>query len=484
MANHFIDNFLKNLNTSETAAVTRYLKNNISNAEESKTFEVFRKLTSGEEIRYENKTALNKLKSRIFEKSLDALMMDEQYLSATFCEFDYKLLELKKKLVKVRILQLSVTQSKTDLIYHLVNEIIEEAKKYEIYTIINEALLIKKHMIAGRSNATEIQQVDNEIAFYKSCEIAAYEVVDCYNILIRNEGLNSQLTEKEIINHISNSIRKMEKDLSYTNSEQINYYLFIMKFAFYEKKKDFDKCISICKELIGLLKKSKPIYRVERMGFALDNLSLFYLRSFNYKMAEKAVVEAESFFLPGSHNAMVCLEEKFHIFFHQGKYKEAQECLDKIMAHPISDAGKFRNAKFTFYKIYMLFTQKRFKECIQLANKPLEIEKSKSKWRIALDILKVMTFVEIAYFDSASRALDAIRKYIERNKSDEKIKERDLLIVRALRELEKSSFEYDPQNPALVKIIKQLSAKNTAVSWEHCTPELIPFHEWLGKRIK
>jgi hypothetical protein len=33
-------------------------------------------------------------------------------------------------------------------------------------------------------------------------------------------------------------------------------------------------------------------------------------------------------------------------------------------------------------------------------------------------------------------------------------------------------------------MLKSLSQKNKAVSWEHYSPELIPFHEWLGGKLK
>jgi hypothetical protein len=90
--------------------------------------------------------------------------------------------------------------------------------------------------------------------------------------------------------------------------------------------------------------------------------------------------------------------------------------------------------------------------------------------------------IELNKLTDASRTLEALRKYVERNKADKKIKERDRLILKCLLEMEKNNFEYDPGNKVLSKMHKQLSVKNTHVSWEYFTPELIPFHDWLSRK--
>jgi hypothetical protein len=107
MANSFIDNFLKNLHPQEQKAVSRYLKKNISNAEGSKILQVYEQIILGQGIDYTNQAALNKLKSRIFEKSLDGLMMDEEYLSNNYSEFDQMYFLVKKQMNQCKLLNLN-----------------------------------------------------------------------------------------------------------------------------------------------------------------------------------------------------------------------------------------------------------------------------------------------------------------------------------------------------------------------------------------
>jgi hypothetical protein len=484
MANHFIDNFLGNLNASENRAIERYLKNNLTNGEESKSLEVFRLLSTNNTVKYSNQAAFNKIKSRIFEKSLDALITDEQYLKETFCETDYRILKQKKTLLIIRALQRSQTKNKTETIKHLLDNVIKESMKYETFSILIEALIAKKFFVVARNGMTEFETINKKIKFYHQCEAALFKACDMHAKLVSNQNVHSYLTKKETFNHIVSSIKYMEKHFSITKSQQIHYYLLIMKFAFHEQKKEYKKCITYCHKLITLLKKSPAVYRTERMGFAYDNLATFYFFCSNFKQAEIFLNKALKCFLPESFNTMICLEVKFFSLFYQKKYIASSRSLNVILNHPLYDTGKFRNAKFIYYKAYSLFIEGHYKNCLALISKPLEIEKDKSKWKIGLGILNILLAIEMQQTDKASRSLDALRKYLERNLHDKKISPRDRLIVKTLRELEKNDFEFNPKNTVLNNYVKKLSAKNTSASWEFFSPELIPFHEWIGKRIK
>ena len=92
-----------------------------------------------------------------------------------------------------------------------------------------------------------------------------------------------------------------------------------------------------------------------------------------------------------------------------------------------------------------------------------------------------MVFIELNKINEASRALEALRKYMERLTKSDKVKSRDTLIIKLLREIEKDGFKISNQNNTALKILKELSDKdkNKANSWNYYTPELIPFHEWV-----
>jgi tetratricopeptide (TPR) repeat protein len=156
-----------------------------------------------------------------------------------------------------------------------------------------------------------------------------------------------------------------------------------------------------------------------------------------------------------------------------------------MLEHSMADTGGYRKSKFIYYEACILFATKQFKEALQLLNKSLEIEKDKTGWNIALRILNIMVFIELSKINEASRSLEALRKYMERLTKSDEVKERDILIIKLLREIEKDGFRFDPKNANAAKMLKELSEKDKTTSWNYYTPELIPFHEWVkGTAVK
>lgn len=484
MAHSFIDNFLGNLQAEEKKAVGRYLRNNISNAEESKTMEVFEQLSEGKPVQYKNPIALNKIKSRIFEMSLDALMMNEDYLSVTFCEFDQIYFELRKQMLQCKILNLNLTKSKTEVIDHLLNNTIRTAEKYEAFPILIEALTFKKYFHFTRAYTLHFEKVDKKIVFYESCNKAMYNATDYYyRFVLDIEGIKSR-SKQELFSYLTSSIKKMKADYLTTGSQQVNYYLQLFYLIQFEYKKNYSATINQCKKIIQLMQKHPCTYREKRVGFMYDNLSYYSIFLGKKKEAESYIQKAKKHFGSDSIDMMICNEIEFNVYFYNKNFIQAESQIDHLLTYPNPFSGLFRKAKYTFYKACVYFEKKEFRKALNLLLKPLEIEKDKSEWNIVVRIFTIMLHIELNKTSDASRTLEALRKYLDRNKLDEKIKKRDHLIVKCLRELEKNDFDYTPGNKNVTAILKQLAAKNSAVSWEYFSPELIPFHEWLLKKAK
>jgi tetratricopeptide (TPR) repeat protein len=145
----------------------------------------------------------------------------------------------------------------------------------------------------------------------------------------------------------------------------------------------------------------------------------------------------------------------------------------------MADTGGYRKSKFIYYQACVLFATKQFKEALQLLNKSLDIEKDKTGWNIALRTLNILVFIELNKINEAARALEALRKYMERLTKSDEVKQRDILIIKLLREIEKDGFRLNQKNMIASKLLKELSEKNKPTSWNYYTPELIPFHEWV-----
>lgn len=497
MYNSHIIDFIQGLSAIEIRNVEEHLLKSKALFEkeglEGMELKLFKFLIANKDLAITDETIVSEtgskrvsdLKNNLFEKVLEAITSDKSIRNTElFDENETIFFTLKKRLLACRISIRLKNQKKIRAISELLDEIISKAKVYEMYEIIQEALSLKKYFTGIRLGQEEFDNIGKELEFYDYCQKSLKKAHDNYYRLILNAGFIKTLSNKEIKNGLSLSIKEMESDYKKTKSEQINYYIHILRFEYYEKEKNYKKAIDECNKLISVLKRSKAIYRKERMGFVHDNLSLYKTHLQNYSGAIKDAKHAQSFYFENSLNYAISKEQEFYAHFFQDDFNKANRCLIELLNHPTVDTGQFRKSKFVYYQACTLFQEKEFHSSVKLLNESLEIEKDKTRWNIALRILQIMIFIETNKIDQASSSLEALRKHVSRTEKTDEINERTSLIVKLLREIEKDGFEYCSSNIAAEKIMKQLHEKEGPTSWEHYSPELIKFHDWLAKRRK
>jgi tetratricopeptide (TPR) repeat protein len=495
MANPHIISFIQGLSAIESRLVEESLSKSQSLFEKNEVMEVtlFKYIIQNKKIIVSDEMIIeitgtkrvSDLKNNLFNKVLEALTFDKYITNhSLFNENDIVYFTLKKKLFVCRVSLRALNQDKTEAISELLDEIINKAKEFQIYEILVEALNAKKYFKSIRSGLQDFEKISEELSFYEYCHHALLNANDSYYKLILNNGFVKTLSKVEVNKHLSESIKQMEADYKKTKSEQINYYLHIMHFALAERKKDYSSAISYCNKLIAILKKHKVIYRNERMGFVHDNLSLFKTYLKQYGEATKEAQHAQKFYVENSLNYARSKEQEFYTNFYNENFTNAQKCLNELLNHSTIDTGEFLKSQFIYYKACVHFHEKDYKLALALLNESLEIEKDKTRWNVSLRILNIMIFIELDKIDEAFTSLESLRKYMERTGKTDEVSQRDILIVKLLREMQKNGFEYDPGNAATSKMIKQLSEKDSDTSWEYFSSELIPFHEWIKKKFK
>ncbi|HET6224797.1 MAG TPA: hypothetical protein VFF27_00865 [Bacteroidia bacterium] len=498
MAAVHIVKFIQSLNDKEAQIIDDHIQSiyllSGSNDGESKQIKLFRyiiqnknrELTDPELSKHVGTSNIASLKYLLSEKIYDALLLNKHIENkAVFNPREQIVFSLKKKILLIKTLFRTMNQGRTDTINFLLSETIKIATENEVYDVLIESLIVQKHQKSIRLGSAEFESINNKIIFYDHCYKCVQNANDAYYRLILNQDFIKSLTNKELEKHLKQSIQQMDIDLKKTKSQEVNYYKHILQIALSEHEKDFQQAITLCRKLIAMIKKSTVQYSKDRVGFAMSNMSMFHVFTGNYKEAVKYAKTAQEYHIPHSLIYLIMKEQEFYAYFYASIFKDASRCIKEMLEHSMADTGGYRKSKFIYYEACILFATKQFKEALQLLNKSLEIEKDKTGWNIALRILNIMVFIELSKINEASRSLEALRKYMERLTKSDEVKERDILIIKLLREIEKDGFRFDPKNANAAKMLKELSEKDKTTSWNYYTPELIPFHEWVkGTAVK
>jgi hypothetical protein len=488
----YITKFIKSLNSEELAIVKEHV--NKLYPGESKIKQLLDLLLNDAEytdkelshILKNQEGAVRTLKSRLFDCIKEALVSDRFFEnSIIFSEIEKLSFLLRKRVLLIKSLHKNQNQGRIESLSILLNDCIRQARENQLYDVLSEALTLKKYITGFRAGFSVFQELSKELEFSNYCFQAVQQAFDMYYHVIINDVFTGSLTKKERKKYLIDSIKKMTIDYKKTKAEEINYFIHILKIALHEEEKDYKGSLAICKKILLLIQKKKMLYSANRMGFIMSNLSMFSTYTGDYQKGIMYAKKCHFYHLPNSIHSLIGMEQEFYARFYYGNHSNTLSCIEDILQHSISDTGNFRRAKFIYYKACTLFKLRNFKSSLQIINNSLEIEIDKIGWNVALKILIIMNHIELGKFGEASKYLGNFRKFIERNNKEKKIKERDILIFKLLRELEKDNFFQNEHNKKATALLAELSDKNKPTAWNYFTPELIPFHEWvMGLPVK
>lgn len=425
--------------------------------------------------------AAAKAKSRLFNWILsvlcsDSLLQKEQL----FDPADRHIIRVRQKMVQFRVIYRKKNRADIGVLFHVLNEVIKDAKEYEQYDILVEALSFKKYMQMLRKGVAQIKEIERDIARYSYAHTAVLKTNDYYFNLVTNQDVIRKIKPLRLREMVKSAIIELNDFIKRTDSALIKYMTKLLELDYMISTGQHVATIDVCNEVIGLLKKYPTLYRKERMGFVYDNISLCEIYKYNFKNALQNTQLAQQYYSRNGINYMFSKQQEFYALFYNGNYKAALETIRGLLAFPLINTGEYRYDKYLFLNACTLFQLKKFREALDICNRTLAITKDKGRWDIGIRYLRFMCQTELPDFDAATLSVEAFRKTVGRNKS---LSARDQLIYKALNELSHSGFDPRP-SLKLNKYLQKLSLKEGSHAWNFYTHELIPIHSWLNTFLK
>ncbi len=430
--------------------------------------------------------AIAKLKSRLFQfvlevLSSDAVLSKEQL----FDHSDYQVVRIRKKIVQFRVLYRKKYKVETSVMYHLLSEIIKEAKEYELYDVLVEALNFKKIMTVIRKGFSEIAAIEKQIDLYHYAYKALLKTNSYYFELVASQDLAHRAkTKTDQTDHVREFLREgiaeMKEYVDVTGSASIRYTQKFFQLDELLRNNKHDSGIDICLDILNILKKHKHLYRKERVGFVYDNISLCHVYKGNVDDSIVSAQKAQEYYSPGSFNFMISKEQEFSACFYGSSYNKALSIITELLKYPIMNMGEFRHDKYLFFEAATLFKLGNPRRALAISNQTLEINKDKSRWDLGIRYLRLMCMIELMDYDQAYSAIEALRKTMSRN--NKQMAYRDEIVYKAFNEFASTGFSASPTN-RLLELLQDLSSTESLNAWNYYTHEVIPVHKWIESKI-
>lgn len=421
------------------------------------------------------------LKSFLKNRILDALTSDvNTERREQLDETDRAAVNVKRKFAQFH--QLFYTVGNSPIVQELLSEIICISKEYEYYTGLCEGLKFRKYMKGFREGEKRFLELGKELKFYEDCNASVTKANDyCYQLTIRADN-NAEYDKKEMELFLKHAIAELRKDYEYTKSEAVHYHLKYLECAFYNLKENYLKARSVCLEQINIIRDNKAVFRKQRISFAYGTLYRCELFLGKYSEAVESAKRSKEFLLKESANYSVAQEQEFYALFYSKQYEEAQKISDELMKGAPKELGDFRHAKYCYLNACALFALKKYYTVHSILSHKLELSRDKTGWELGIRTLAIMTDVELLNHDEAELKVHSLQKHIDYHAKTKQVSERNKLISKYLRALEGKGFMFATMNGKTDVILEKLSSKEIKHRWEILSPELIPFHEWVGAK--
>ncbi len=423
-----------------------------------------------------------KLKSRLKSKVLDSLINDiniDRYND--WEDIDLIAIKVRKRLTEYFILNFSRPSEPT--LRQLLDEILLTSKKYEIYSVLIEALKQKKYNDESKKGEKYFDKLNKEIDHYNECLEGTRLANDLYYKISLKQNFSTTIEKEKFIHFLINSIEILKEKNKKISSPYVEYYLLNIEANYYIFLEDYSKAIRKCQLLEVLIKSNVSVYRKQRIGSNLFRLNQCEIYLGNYKKSIEYAKSSQKYFPANSVNYLNSKEVEFYSLFYNCDLLNSIE-VSSFLTNGINDfAGKFRISKYSYFHANVLFVQGKFHETLKTLRENNSISEDKTGWDLGLRVLIILSYVELDKLDLVENALDALRKRHERSEDrDKPIRARDKIIYRILNTLVANSYNFENTMIDEAENIRLLKSTDKEYRWEHFSHELVKFHEWMDKK--
>ncbi|HEY6161595.1 MAG TPA: hypothetical protein VI112_10240, partial [Bacteroidia bacterium] len=169
-----------------------------------------------------NMNTYERLKNRFKFKVYDVLTLDLNIdRKDKLDEVDYVSIRLKKRFLQFQVLYR--LNGNNSLTRQLIDDIISQALKYEVYEVLLAALRFRKYFKGFCKGLSDFKAVNRQIAFYDYAFAASHKANDLYYQLIMWDNFNKGVSGGKKQEFIKESILDLKKDFRYSKSAIVAY---------------------------------------------------------------------------------------------------------------------------------------------------------------------------------------------------------------------------------------------------------------------
>lgn len=428
-----------------------------------------------------SKPAFSMLVLRLYDKVLDTLTFD---LNIKRPEA-YNDLAATRMVVRKRILYTQALGMKNQILeaISLYQKNIIVAKEYEFYDELLTSMYELQNLYAVLSRHSEYESLDRDIQHYEEVRQQVKKAFSSYNRYTLERGLNPE--NESLVYNLELLLPKLKTYYLLSKSSQAGWFYYRLLIEYNLAKENYGDGYNACTTILKLQQENPAVKSDNYMAIAYKLQSRFSLFLHNFDDALVSILKAQNFDKKSKRNVELNTETEFLANFYKGSYSDAKYIINELIDRINPEENSFSYSKYSYFSACAFFIEGCFSDVYKKLAETKEIEKDKEGWNIAVRILGIMNQIENEDFDLADSRIESMRKHIERTMKEKDIRPRFVIILRILRDLMNSSFDFKQIWETRQNYFRLLADdQDETHRWKILSPELIRFDVWFEAKAK
>ncbi len=423
----------------------------------------------------QNPATFSRLVLRLKDKILEALIIDINVnREGVYDERAKTTMEIRKNISQVQILR---GRGLLDLTQSMLEKIITQAKKYEIYEelLLALRLLIEHHTIDQGDK--HFQKLLNDYKHYDEAKNAVLRAEVNHGRV--NAELDYRTGQNAKAEWLQEILDEMLTDYKNTSASVVGHHYYFIEAQCYQLLGDYKSARQALKDNFRLLEASPAISTKLRKGNILLNIAENDLYLHNFLRGYTTACSSMAFFKPTSFGQTQSIEIMFYAQFFMGNYGTAREIILQLLPDIEQATGtSYRMGKRLYLLANASFMLDDFSIAHKLTSLINPIENDKEGWNIGIRILSIISLIEVQQLDDATAKIAALREFLQ-SLDKATVPERLRTIYTILQKLSSIGFDF--------KAVYQREKENIdllgKMKWLPRSPEMIIFDQWLFAKV-
>lgn len=387
--------------------------------------------------------------------------------------------------IKQILLFLRVTRSKThtkELQLYL-PRVIEEAKHYELYPELLDALELWLEYEGGKS-ADSYEQILQDIRYYSFLHQISKELYFQHqSMAFFQEEIKFKKDKSSLKAKIIQILHLYKDNPLIKDSGLCQYYLLLFQFYHEQLEGKYEKSAEIGTQLLCLIEAKPYLFgngRKAGIYVQMADNDLFRGRFdgavYWIKAVQKAAVKLKIL----SH--AVEQEIIFYAHFYQKDFEQAVKITIELINDQDLQKYPIFHQRFCYLHANASMQIGHWEEAAKFLDKIQKIPKDAMEWKVSMSVLKLQILTEKRDAKEYKIELDSLYKMIHSYRKRGFEYKYYYRIWRVLNNLYEMDFDFQQfsKNPINKKRLEEIKS---TYKWEARSPEMIPFHEWLESKL-